>query len=188
MKVAGDSEMAVSTAAPPVDYFALFRLPERYAIDRDQLERRYLDRSREVHPDRFVGADAGQRVKALSATMQLNEAYKILGDDIRRAEYLLACRGLTIGGNEQLDPAFLMDVLEAREDLAAAQARGDHKQIIQLEDAMLDRKDAALSRVGALWAEYEAGEAAVLPEIKTQLILLRYVARYLEAASDDELD
>ena len=37
-----------------------------------------------------------------------------------RAEYLLARAGVTIGDNEQLDPAFLMEILELREELAEA--------------------------------------------------------------------
>lgn len=174
---------------PPVDYFSLLGLPAIYAIDKDELESRYLERSREVHPDRFVGAGARQRVEALGQTMELNEAYKILRDDARRAEHLLARHGIAIGGNEQLDPTFLMDVLEAREELAEAQADGDQAAIARLEDSMLDRRDAILEAVAGLWERVEAGEpdeTGTLGEIKRQLILLRYVARYLEAA--DGLD
>lgn len=175
---------------PPVDYFSLLGLPAVYAIDKDELESRYLARSREVHPDRNVFAEARQRVEALGATMELNEAYKILRDDVRRAEHLLARHGLSIGGNEQLDPAFLMEVLEAREELAEAQAAGDQAAIARLEEAMLDRRDAALDELARLWdaVETEAGDTdAALHEIKRQLILLRYVGRYLEAA-DGEID
>lgn len=174
-------------APPPSDYFSLLGLPAIYAIDKDELESRYLARSREVHPDRFVGAEARERVEALGATMELNEAYKILRDDVRRAEHLLARHGLTIGGNEQLDPDFLMDVLEAREELAEAQAAGDQAAIARLEEAMLDRRDAALDQVARLWDAVETGEnpGSELAEIKRQLILLRYIGRYLEAADGD---
>jgi molecular chaperone HscB len=178
---------------PPVDYFSLLGLPAIYDVDKDELESRYLARSREVHPDRFVGADARARVEALGATMELNEAYKILRDDARRAEHLLARHGLTIGGNEQLDPGFLMEVLEAREELAEAQAAGDQAAIARLEDAMLDRRDAALAEIARLWEVVEAGpdsmsdEAQPLEAIRRELIVLRYVARYLEA-TDGDLD
>ena len=173
---------------PPVDYFSLLGLPAVYAIDKDELESRYLARSREVHPDRFVGAEARERVEALGATMELNEAYKILRDDVRRAEHLLARHGVTIGGNEQLDPGFLMEVLEAREELAEAQAAGDQLAIARLEEAMLDRRDAALEAMAALWDEVESGDVELDPalaQIKRQLILLRYINRYLEAADGD---
>ena len=176
---------------PPVDYFSLVGLPATYAIDKDELETRYLARSREVHPDRFVGAEARQRVEALGQTMELNEAYKILRSDSRRAEHLLARRGITIGGNEQLDPGFLMEVLEAREELAEAQAASDQAAIARLEDAMLDRREAAHAEIARLFERVEgpgAGDVeSHLAEIKRQLILLRYVDRYLEA-TDGDLD
>ena len=173
---------------PPIDYFAVLGLPAVYALDRDELERRYLERSREVHPDRFVGAEARQRVEALGATMELNEAYKVLRDDTRRAEHLLARRGLTIGGNEQLDPGMLMDVLEAREQLAEAQAQNDHATIARLEEAMLDRRDGAIAEIAQSFESVERGDddqLSRLHEIKRHLILLRYVDRYLEAADGD---
>ena len=34
------------------DYFELLGLPRRFAVDLAELERRYLELSREVHPDR----------------------------------------------------------------------------------------------------------------------------------------
>jgi molecular chaperone HscB len=175
--------------APAVDYFALLGLPARYAIDRDELERRYLERSRKTHPDRFVGAAARDRARALGDSMELNRAVKTLRDDVRRAEHLLAHYGVTIGGNEQLDPGFLMAILEAREELAEAQERGDLAEVSRLEDQMHERRDASLARVAEGFADIEASAAdreERLAAIKRALIVLRYIDRYLEATVEDD--
>ena len=57
---------------------------------------------------------------ALSRSRALNDAYQTLKKPVARAEYLLERAGVTIGDNERLDPAFLMEILELREELAEA--------------------------------------------------------------------
>ncbi len=163
--------------------FGLLGLPSRFAIDRGELEQRYLELSKQVHPDRFINADAGERVAALQKSMQLNDAYKTLRKPAPRAEYLLAREGVTIGANEQLDPTFLLEILELREELAEAKRRGDRVLLGRLEEQMEDREYEALERLGAGFGELEAGRgerAEVLASLKRELILLRYIRRYLE--------
>jgi molecular chaperone HscB len=173
------------------DYYALLGLGERFAVASAELERCYLERSRQVHPDRFVNAPASERVSALQASMQLNDAYRTLKNPARRAAYLLGRHGVTIGDSEPLDPEFLMDILEQREQLAEAKLAGDRARLRALERAMEERLDAALGRVAALFVAFEAGgPRELLADIKVQVILLRYFRRYLDefdAMEDAEL-
>lgn len=185
-----EREKADPAGSAGADFYALLGIEERFAVDLDELEQRYLQRAREVHPDRFVNAGAGRRVSALQASMQLNDAYKTLKKPVPRAEYLLRRHGITIDDNEQLDPAFLMEVLELREDLQAAKMAGQSDKLRALEQAMLERRDDALLRVAERFAVLEGssdedGGRAILDEIKKEIILLRYIRRYLEAFEDD---
>src|SRR5262245_34105471 len=123
------------SATPPHDHFATLGLAPRFELDPAELERSYLERSREVHPDRFAAA----RVAALQRSMAVNEAYKILKRPVKRAEHLLGRHGVTIGGNERLDPAFLAEILELREELAEARQAGDLPKVTRLEKAMKGR-------------------------------------------------
>lgn len=170
-------------------YYELFGLAPTYAVDADELERRYLERSKQVHPDRFVNEAAAERVAALQQSMALNEAYKTLRKPVPRAEYLLASHGVTIGPNEQLDPGFLTSILQAREELAEAKAAGDEARLGQLEQTMLRRRRAVLEGLGAMWEEFESTrDEGVLGAIKRELILLRYLDRYLEQFEDEDED
>ncbi|MCA9674346.1 MAG: Fe-S protein assembly co-chaperone HscB [Kofleriaceae bacterium] len=175
-------------------YFELLGLPERFDLARPAIEAAYLDRTREVHPDRFATAAASERVAALQRSMQLNDAYQTLRQPVRRAEYLLNRHGVFIGDNERLDDAaFLMEILELREELAEARVAGKLDEVARLQAEMRRRHRGLLDALIPLFAAVEgddaAGRADALPRVKRTLIELRYLARYLEecdAALDDE--
>ena len=167
------------------DYFQMLGLERRFAIDPAELERRYLERSREVHPDRQAGRPADQRAAAAGQAMQLNQAYRALKRELPRAEHLLALEGVAIGDNEPVEQELLVEMLELREELVNTRATGDGKTLGQLETEARRRERAELDRLGALFAEFEAGEPGALERIKDQVIRLRYLARYREAFEDD---
>ncbi len=170
-------------AGSAADPFALLGLSPAFDVDLAALERAFFERSKELHPDRVAGAPAAQRVAALSRSRALNDAYQLIKKPIPRAEYLIERAGVTIGDNERLDPAFLMEILELREELADARAAGNADLVAKLQGAMQARRVQALEALPALFA---AGDLAA---IKDRLILLRYVNRYLEecdAALDED--
>ncbi len=99
------------------NYFQIFQLPETFELDKAELSSRYLELQKRVHPDKFV--DASDREKRLSMqwTTQINEAYATLGSPLSRAIYLLQLQGIEIADNPVLEPSFLMDQIELREEL-----------------------------------------------------------------------
>ena len=169
------------------DAFGLLGLEARYDIDGSTLERAYFERSKELHPDKFATAPAAERVVALSKARALNDAYQLLKRPASRAEYLLARDGIMIGDNERIDPALVMELLEEREVLAEARVAGKLDEVARLQGVMKARRTAALGRVKSLFATGGGDTAATLAAIKQQLILLRYVERYLEEC-DSALD
>jgi molecular chaperone HscB len=173
--------------------FELLGLPPRFDVDSAQLEAAFFERTKELHPDRFATAPAAERVAVLSKSRALNDAYQVLKRDASRAEYLLAREGLTIGDNERIDPALVMDILEEREELALQRQQGDYAGVSRLQTVMRGRRSDALAQVKTLFREADAlagnDRVAKLADIKAQLILLRYVERYLEecdAALDED--
>jgi len=169
-----------STSSEP---FALLGLAPAYEVDLGALEKAFFERSKELHPDRYASAPAAERVAALSKARALNDAYQILKKPVPRAEYLLERAGVTIGTNERLAPEFLMEILELREELAIARQAGRLSDVEKLQNAMKARRNATLATLPPLFAAHD------LPAIKEQLIVLRYLDRYLEecdAALDEE--
>ena len=165
------------------NFFELLGLPARFDLDPSLIERAFFDRSKELHPDRFASAPAAERVAALSRSRALNDAYQTLKKPVGRAEYLLERAGVTIGDNERLDPVQIMEVMEAREELAEARRAKDTAKLEQLQAAMRAKRSAALDRLDALFASND------MAAVKGVLISLRYIDRYLEecdAALDEE--
>jgi molecular chaperone HscB len=120
------------------DPFSLLDLPREFAFDLADLERRFRERSRRLHPDRFARAAPHERRLSLEHATRLNDAYRLLKDWRSRAAYLLKLAGIDVfeAGRTLSDPDFLEEQLEWREALALARADGDAARLAAIaEDA-----------------------------------------------------
>jgi len=97
-----------------------------------------------AHPDRHTGAN---KAKAEGTSALINEAYKTLQDPLRRAQYLLSLRGIDVAEDERLkveDPELLMEVLEVREAIEAAQEETELEDMKKNNDANIERSEEVL--------------------------------------------
>ena len=102
--------------------FALFELPEQFAIDLGPLDSKWKSLQGAVHPDRFATEPpAAQRV-AMQWAIRINEAYRRLRDPLARAAYLCTLHGVDIeaDSNTAMPGAFLMQQMEWRDALSEA--------------------------------------------------------------------
>ncbi len=179
---AGGECAACGAIQPPdakADYFAVFGVARRYDVDFADLEARYREQSRKLHPDRFAKADPRARRASLQRSVQLNEAWRTLKDPFKRAEYLLSLSGVTLA--KEVPPALLMETLELREELAEARAAGDDGRVQTMARAMRTRVEAAMQAVAS---GLVSGD---LPRVAGELIALRYYRRFMDevALHDD---
>jgi molecular chaperone HscB len=167
------------------DHFSVLGVERRHALDAGDLEARYKDLSRKVHPDRFARADPRARRAALQRTVQLNEAWRTLKDPVRRAEYLLGLAGRKVASDEarSVPPALLMEILELREELAEARLAGDDARAQRLAHGVRAREAQAMSTVAERLA---AGGAADLEAAARALVELRYFRRFLDEVAAHE--
>ncbi len=87
---------ASASAPAGADYFSVFELPRKLALDEKALERTFYRKSREVHPDRFARATPEKQQWSLEQTSLLNDAYRALKDPIARTAHLLRVEGVTL--------------------------------------------------------------------------------------------
>lgn len=115
------------------DDFELFELTQRFAQDRAQLDARWKDLQREVHPDKFAGQDAAAQRVAMQWSVRVNEAYQRLKDPLKRAAYLCELNGAPVNAenNTAMPAAFLMQQMQWREELDEAKSAEDIQQISQ---------------------------------------------------------
>jgi molecular chaperone HscB len=159
------------------DHFAVLGLPPGYAIDVVAAEEAYKRLSRQLHPDRFARADARARRASLERTVQLNDAWRTLRDPVRRAEYLIARAGVKVG-TDAVPPAFLMEIMELREELAAALAARDAANIARMAEAMRDRARRAMAAIA------EALDGGQVERAAQALATLRYYQRFLDEVAE----
>jgi molecular chaperone HscB len=165
-----------------MDPFATLGLPRRYEIDQTQLEANYRELQRALHPDRHAGASPSQRRMSTLKAVEVNEAYRALKDDLRRAEALLA---LYDGGAVQPaappeDPEFLMQMLELREALAEARAEGKSERMRALRAEVEALQGAARSGLNAAFAALGGGALSEFGAARRAIGRLKYFRRFLD--------
>ena len=166
------------------DAFGVFGIPRRFAIDPDELERRFRELSRQHHPDRFATAPAADRVRALRQATALNDAYRTLKVPTARAQHLLALAGMPIGDKDEIPHDFLLEILEKRETLAEARVAADQGTIDSLHREIAERATESLAAVDAAFA----AEPPDLGAAKAALLQLRYFDRFLAEAEGRDQD
>ena len=176
---------ALQPLPPGTDHFAVLGLERRHDLTRALVDERQRELSRLVHPDRFATAAATERRHSLLWATAVNDAAKVLRDPVKRAEYLLKLKGVDVGaeqaGRQQVDPAFLMEVMELREELQAAGRRHDDTRVAALAAGVRRRRDALLDEVAAGFAALGArAEPKALEALARHLAVMRYYDRFLD--------
>jgi molecular chaperone HscB len=166
------------------DYYSLFDLPREFALDAAELERRFRERSRQLHPDRFARAEPRERRLSLERATRLNDAHRALKDWRLRAAYLLKLAGQDVFGEGRTfaDPEFLEEQLEWREALALARADGDREALAGIAARARFRLTALEAQVAAFFEDPEWFSEMVW-EIARRLSRARY---YDNIVSDAE--
>ena len=164
------------------DAFDVLGLPPTFDLDARALEQRYRDLQRALHPDKFAQASAGERRQSLSRAVSVNEAYRALRDDLKRAEILYVRLGGVVSerSGERADPALLMEVMELREQLSDTKASGDVAARERLTREVRDKQRASSDALRQAFTRLQAGEQAALGDAATALSRLRYYRRFLD--------
>jgi molecular chaperone HscB len=168
-----------------MDPFATLGIAREFDVDLAAVEKVHRELSRTLHPDRYVGAPPSERRASLANAVEVNEAWRIVRDPIRRAEALLRLAGVAVGENKEpkADPEFLMEMLEQREALAEAKEARDLSRVQEMARAIEERSRGVEK---ALAAGFARGDAASLVGKVGEL---RFYRRFLDEVSaiEDEL-
>ena len=164
------------------DDFALFGLPQRFALDRAGLDARWRSLQAEVHPDRFASeGGAAQRI-AMQWSVRVNAAYQRLKDPLKRGAYLCELAGVAIEAetNTAMPVEFLMQQMAWREALDDADGSD---AVEQIDAAVADSEHAMVERMAkALDEQHDTKVAA--QEVRALMFVARFrhdIRRRLEA-------
>lgn len=179
-----------------IDPFQLLGAERRFDLDLAVLEKTHRELSRALHPDRYAQAGSSERRAVLEKAASVNEAWRTVRDPIKRAEALFRLAGTDVGEDHEpkATPAFLMEVLEQREELAEARAAKDLPKVRAIGIAMRIRAKevelklaAGFSAVAAVAADGN-GDAAARARADVEKLLpllgeLRFYRRFIDEVS-----
>jgi molecular chaperone HscB len=161
--------------AGSLNAFRRFGLDPSFDLDDADLEVRYLDLSRRLHPDRFLRKSPQQQRRALILSSALNEAHEILGEARRRAEHLLVVSGGKTAEQDKRTPqAFLLEQMELREAVEEAQTKGDEAALAATRERAVRERAACLSAAQTFFSDASFPSPELLERVREQLNLLNY--------------
>jgi molecular chaperone HscB len=168
---------------PSPDYFEFLGIERRLSIDPRSLEQRFYQLSRLLHPDRYVRRSATERQHSLEATAILNDAYRVLRDPVRRAEYVLKENEAVSSDRLQAPPELLEEVFElnmALEELRSGDESGRTQLIAAHRRFLAMRTEADTTLEGLFGESDKTHEAAVYDRIRLLLSRRRYVQNLIQ--------
>jgi molecular chaperone HscB len=181
---------AVQPPNPEADHFQVFGLPRKFDLDVVDLEQRYKELTKILHPDRYAKADPRARRASLERSVQLNQAWRTLSSPVARAEYLLALAGIDLGeggrngesssnrATQPMDTSLLVEVMELREAMAEARAKGDNVKLSHLAAGVQALHDNEMAEVAKCFSQESPDHSA----IAARMVAARYYRRFLEEA------
>lgn len=179
--------------APGIDPFELLGLPARFDLEKADIEARQRELSKVLHPDRHAGSSSLERRAALNKAMSVNEAVRLLKSPVTRGQALVR-RLLRRSASDELPearvaPALLLEVMEWREELAAAFSRRDHVAMSQLSETARARYSRAKQEVTAAFERLSGrvdSSVVALDDLDLGVILQGLAAlKYLERLAEE---
>lgn len=163
------------------DFFTLFQCEQQFEVDPNHLSNRYRELQKIAHPDRFASGNDQEKRFAAQMTSRINQAYDTLKHPLKRAIYLLEQSDIDIEHNPTLDPMFLMEQIELREEMEDIGEAG--------EDG-LPRLDEFRAKAKAVLAELEAEFVSAYPasldEAEQAVYKMQFIHKLLHEAKQLE--
>jgi len=176
------------------DFFQVFGLQRRLAVDTAALQRRFYELSRQWHPDFHQARPPAEQAQALEESARVNAAYRALRDPIARVEYLIRLEegretreGAAV--KPKAPPDLLAEMFEIQESLEEARSGTlddtTRATLTGQRDALRMRMTEAERRVtGPLsqaWDAAAPGErAAALSALKDALATRAYLRTVID--------
>ena len=188
---------AIQLLSSQIDYFSIFDLPQRPAIDEPALTQRYYKLSRQLHPDLYQTGAAEEKEASLQNTALLNRAYRTLRDIVQRGQYWLELQGEQLRkDNNRVPPALAALVFEVQEKLVESRdareaGKGEVEKAALVDirtdlDGQMARLRTALIANLAQWNDEQRSPnlLAQLKRLLSEIAYLRTLLRDVEKESE----
>lgn len=166
-----------------MNYFELYDIPVSFRIDQALLKKKFYLLSRQYHPDFHTHLSEPEQAAILEKSSQVNKAYKILSDEDETIRYVLQVKNLLEEeGKYQLDPGFLMEVMDINEELMELELDESGEQLMDVEHKANHLLLKTYEDVAALLETYQEGVTTEeeLLQVKDFYYKKKYLQRILD--------
>ncbi len=156
------------------DPFVIYGLEPSFDVDMAALEHKYFALQMQFHPDKFVTKSEQEKLHASQISMNINDAYQLLSDPIRRADYLLVQQDFSSiqqESNVQISPILLMEQMEQREKLEQA---NDMQGLMVLYKENKAATDDIMGKIAQAFTQEQ------YVDVQQQLLRLQYTQKLLQ--------
>ena len=110
--------------------FDIFSIDKKFEIDPKILEEKYLELQILLHPDKFINASQEEKNFSNIHTSFVNNAFKVLRDDVSRIKVLLEYFGYQISENESFqDVSVLEEIMELQNKSMSVESESEKNKI-----------------------------------------------------------
>lgn len=152
--------------------FELFDLPQKFDLNRDELDMRWKTLQRHVHPDQFASQGVVEKRLAMQWSVRINEAYQRLKTPLLRAAYICELNGCPVRAedNTSMPSDFLMLQMQWREALEEADSLG---ALEALQTEIEQHRKTALSKL-TQWLDIDFQWENAVREVRALMFTERF--------------
>lgn len=148
------------------NHFEIFNINPSLDLNMDFIEEKYLELQLKSHPDLMINKSPEAQQKAANDSSNINNAYEILKDPLKRAIYFLEINNIFIDSIKP-DNMLLMEIMEIKEEFEMA----DKKKREVIKKDLKNKIDLLYQEITALTNKNNIAKAG------EKIVLLKYLSK-----------
>tara|TARA_B100000963_G_scaffold349596_1_gene358847 strand:- start:178 stop:750 length:573 start_codon:yes stop_codon:yes gene_type:complete len=131
--------------------FDIFSISKEFKINKKILEEKYIELQTLLHPDKFINASQEEKNFSNFHTSSVNNAFKVLNDDVSRIKVLLEYFGYQISENDSFqDVSVLEEIMELQDKSMSVESETEKNKI---KSQLFDKIEKEMKKVSQLFNE-----------------------------------
>ena len=166
-----------------MNYFELYGLPVLMKVNASEIKQKFYELSRQYHPDFHIKSLQEQQADILQKSADVNKAYKIFQNPDDIIKYVLQIKKLIHDEEKyELDPDFLMEVMEINERLMELESGSDTEALDQTVLKTKELLNKIYADVEPIIENYKEGITTEkeLLQVKSYYYKKKYLQRILD--------
>lgn len=148
------------------NHFEIFNINPSLDLNMDFIEEKYLELQLKSHPDLMINKSPEAQQKAANDSSNINNAYEILKDPLKRAIYFLEINNIFIDSIKP-DNMLLMEIMEIKEEFEMA----DKKKREVIKKDLKNKINLLYQEITALTNKNNIAKAG------EKIVLLKYLSK-----------